>query len=127
MPLSSQGQLAVDPAAMACNDSSLARVQAVLMHKESAQGLPTGEIVDAVPGLISDSDLLLTGASLHVAGTLLRCHPSTAGSVSQKLLPPAVDLAQSPLLQVSRLVLMLRVLLRLGPSATCDSHCRTSL
>lgn len=57
--------------------------------------------MDALTTLIADSDLLLTGASLHVASTLLRCHPETANSVTQKLLPPALHLAQSPLLQVS--------------------------
>ena len=70
------------------------------MHKESANSIPSGDIVDALTTLINDSDLLLTGASLHVASTLLRCHPKTASSVAQKLLPPALHLAQSPLLQV---------------------------
>lgn len=63
--------------------------------------MPTQDIVDALRALIADSDLLLSGASLHAASTLLTCHPSTAESVSQKLLPPALQLAQSPLLQVS--------------------------
>ncbi len=75
-------------------------LQAVLQHKESAGCVPVEEVVGAVSQLISDSDLLLTNASLAVATSLLRCHPSSAPAVAQALLPPALHLSQSSLLQV---------------------------
>jgi hypothetical protein len=58
------------------------------------------EVVGAVSQLISDSDLLLTNASLSVGTTLLQHHSASSASVAFTMLQPAIQLSQSPLLQV---------------------------
>ena len=82
------------------NEISDQGMQAVLLHKESTNSVPVDQVVAAIAQLVSDSDLLLTSASLQVGTTLLRCHPSSTASVSTKLLQPALLLSQSSLLQV---------------------------
>ncbi len=80
-------------------------MQAVLLHKESVNLVPGDQVVAAIAQLVSDSDLLLTSASLQVGATLLRCHPSSASSVSAKMLQPALLLSQSSLLQVGHVLM----------------------
>ena len=75
-------------------------MQAVLLHKESINSVPVDQVVAAIAQLVSESDLLLTSASLQVGTTFLRCHPSSAAAVSKQLLQPALLLSQSSLLQV---------------------------
>lgn len=113
-------------------------MQAVLLHKESVKAVPADQVVAAIAELVSDSDLLLTSASLQVGSTLLRCHPSSAAAVSSKMLQPALLLSQSSLLQVleicSNLLLhcedcwrMKRVVLIFWYMQACQdavTHCR---
>lgn len=76
-------------------------MQAILHHRDSVNAVPVEDIVSAVAQLVNDADLLLTSASLYVGSALLHSHPASASSVSSKMLPPALLLAQSTLLQVT--------------------------
>lgn len=98
-------------------------VQAVLLHKESANSVPTDQVVLSIAQLVSDSDLLLTSASLQVGSTLLRCHPSSAAAVSTKMLQPALLLSQSSLLQVGPVPMLCILLLAvLDPAYIVSLH-----
>ena len=50
--------------------------------------------------LVSDADLLLTAMALSTCTTLLLQQPGCAGAVSTAVMPPALRLVQSQLLQV---------------------------
>lgn len=90
-----------------CHSAVFLCCQALLVREETSH--TAGQVVAALQPLIKDSDLLLTAASLNVASTLLRHHPAVAASACQQLLPPALMLAQSPLLQANCLYPCIRL------------------
>ena len=75
-------------------------MQAVLQNAAFSEDLPVKQIASSVSLLIEDSDLLLSASGLHVGIVLLRSHGSAGQPVSQHILPKALKLAVSPLLQV---------------------------
>ena len=75
-------------------------VQAVLQNAAFSEDLPLDKIARSVSTLIQDSDLLLSASSLHVGVVLLRSYNNAGQSVSECMLPKALQLAGSALLQV---------------------------
>ena len=75
-------------------------MQAVLQNAAFSEDLPLDKIARSVSTLIQDSDLLLSASSLHVGVVLLRSYNNAGQSVSECMLPKALQLAGSALLQV---------------------------
>jgi hypothetical protein len=60
--------------------------------------------VDEVVALVSDVDLLTTPLALHFCLTVLPQQPQNAAQITAKVLPAALRLVKSPLLQVQTLI-----------------------
>jgi len=56
--------------------------------------------VDEVAPLVNDTDLLIAALSLTFCTTLLQRQPQQSALVTDRVLPPAMALSKSPLLQV---------------------------
>ena len=56
--------------------------------------------VDEVAPLVNDTDLLIAALSLTFCTTLLQRQPQQSGLVTDRVLPAAMTLSKSPLLQV---------------------------
>ncbi len=56
--------------------------------------------VDEVAPLVNDTDLLIAALSLTFCTTLLQRQPQQSGLVTDRVLPAAMILSKSPLLQV---------------------------
>ena len=61
-------------------------------------------LLEELPVLVSDTDLLLAAMALGTCTTLVLQQPSCAGAVTAAVLPGALRLVQSQLLQVRRVV-----------------------
>ena len=72
----------------------------MLSNAAFADDLPVDKIAKAVAGLVDEADLLLTASALLIGVVLLRSHNGTGPAVASNILPRALRLAQSPLLQV---------------------------
>ena len=59
------------------------------------------QAMDAAASIISETDLVLTGLALRFCTTLLRQQRTLAPHVIRRVLPPALALVKSPMLQVS--------------------------
>ena len=57
--------------------------------------------VEEVAPLVNDTDLLIAALSLALCTTLLQRQPQQSSLVTDRVLPPAMTLSKSPLLQVS--------------------------
>lgn len=57
--------------------------------------------VNEVAGLVSSDNLQVSSLSLHFYVTLLQTQPKQGAAVADKVLPQALELVKSPLLQVS--------------------------
>ena len=64
------------------------------------------QLLEELPVLVSDTDLLLAAMALGACTTLLLQQPSSAGAVASAVLPSALRLVQSQLLQVCAAELM---------------------
>ena len=58
------------------------------------------QAMDAAASIVSESDLVLTGLALRFCTTLLRQQRTLGPHVTQRVLPPALTLLRSPLMQV---------------------------
>ena len=56
--------------------------------------------VEEVAPLVNDTDLLIAALSLTLCTTLLQRQPQQSPLVTDRVLPPAMTLSKSPLLQV---------------------------
>lgn len=56
--------------------------------------------VEEVAPLVNDTDLLIAALSLTLCTTLLQRQPQQSSLVTDRVLPPAMALSKSPLLQV---------------------------
>ena len=59
--------------------------------------------VEEVAPLVNDTDLLIAALSLTLCTALLQRQPHQNGLVTDRVLPPAMALSKSPLLQVTTL------------------------
>ncbi|KAK9816878.1 hypothetical protein WJX72_006469 [[Myrmecia] bisecta] len=83
--------------------ASLAAMEALTRQ---AGGLEAGAVsgaVDEAGGLVSDSDLMLAALSLRFSCTVLEKQRGSAAAVMGRVLPQAITLVKSPLLQGSAL------------------------
>ena len=87
------------PPLHAAADRSCAQALVAKYGGELDQGLLQG-LLEELALLVSDSDLLLTAMALSTCTTLLLQQPGCAGAVSSAVMPPALRLVQSQLLQV---------------------------
>ena len=75
--------------------------------------------VEEVAPLVNDTDLLIAALSLTLCTTLLQRQPQQSPLVTDRVLPPAMTLSKSPLLQV-RLYFRQNILRHLAtPQAAC--------
>jgi len=70
----------------------------------SARGARVGEaatagVVDAAAPLVADGDLVVAALALRACASLLGRQPASAPAVAAHVLPQALALVQSPLLQ----------------------------
>jgi hypothetical protein len=76
--------------------------QAIVAHHS---GLVSDEAlqyaVTEVAPLVNDKDLVLATLSLNLCCTLLQIRPNSAVSIATAMLGPTVELAKSPVIQVS--------------------------
>lgn len=73
----------------------------VAKYGSSLDPASTSGTVAEASSLINDSDLSIAALSLKLAVTLLERQPGAAQEVVDKVLPAALQLVRSPLLQVS--------------------------
>lgn len=71
-----------------------------MQHYGSVAPGPTLEAaVQEAAALVDEGDLLLSAHALALASTAMRQQPSVAGAAGERMLPAAMQLVQSPLLQ----------------------------
>ena len=69
-------------------------------HGGNLQPATMKAAVQEVAPLVNDTDLLIASLSLAFCTTLLQRHPQHSALVTDSVLPPAMALSKSPLLQV---------------------------
>lgn len=74
--------------------------QDLVRHYGSVAPAPTLEAaVREASTLVDEGDLLLSAHALALASTAMRQQPAVAGAATERMLPAAMQLVQSPLLQ----------------------------
>ncbi|GBF96436.1 hypothetical protein Rsub_09235 [Raphidocelis subcapitata] len=98
--------------------ASLAALEALCSRP--GLGLDPAALAPAVaeaPSLLSDGDLSLAAAALALYASLARSQPGAAASLADQVLPPALELVRSPLLQGAALSALQRFLGALADAA----------
>ena len=86
----------------------------IAAHGSNMQPSSVQSAVEEVAPLVNDTDLLIAALSLTLCTTLLQRQPQQSPLVTDRVLPPAMTLSKSPLLQV-RLQAPLKTLCRIWP------------
>lgn len=74
---------------------------AILNHGDKVDDKAVRAVVEETSALVSDVDLMITAQSLNLCCALLEVRPACAQTMAQRILPQAMLLVKSPLLQVS--------------------------
>ena len=69
-------------------------------HGANIQASTMKATIEEVSPLVNDTDLLIAALSLTFCTTLLQRQPQQSTLVTDRVLPPAMALSKSPLLQV---------------------------
>ena len=89
-------------------------------HGSNMQPSSVQSAVEEVAPLVNDTDLLIAALSLTLCTTLLQRQPQQSPLVTDRVLPPAMTLSKSPLLQV-RLHAPLKTLCNILPHSKLPS------
>ncbi|KAK9835209.1 hypothetical protein WJX81_005880 [Elliptochloris bilobata] len=80
--------------------AALAAIEAVVAARGARMSAgAVDSMVEAAAPLVSDGDLAVSALALHACSRLLERQPASARAVTARVLPQAIALAQSPLLQ----------------------------